>query len=426
MGNSEPVGTAESFFSVLRKSKLLTAEQLGRARAAHDESSTPQQIAQHLVKRGWITKWQAGQLLAGWCGLVVGKYTLLEQIGKDRLGRLFLAKHTELDRLAQVRTLSRHHCDRPEVVERFLAEARAAAALDHRNIVQVYDVCREGDRHYLVVEHVEGRDLEAIVAERGPLPCEAVANYVAQTANGLAHAHQHGMVHRGLRPAVLLVDDRDVVKIVGLAMGRLNEWTILDGQDGAAAATPDALPYLAPEQIRGDGRVDHLADIYSLGCAMYFLLTGSAPSGPAGVEPGPESGVAPVVLSKRRDAPPELVRICRKMMAARPADRHQSADEVARALGKWLIEQSQSNKPLAAAASSLRQIPSLEQGGAGAPGAANADRQAGSSEDAPRGQAAGAARRMLRRLASPPPMIAVVAAVLLALALAAWIAVRFR
>jgi eukaryotic-like serine/threonine-protein kinase len=222
---------------------------------------------------------------------------------------------------------------------RFHFEAEAAAALDHSNIVRVYDLDNDGRIHYLVMEYTEGTDLDALVSQHGPLDFHAAADYVAQTATGLAHAHECGLIHRDIKPANLLVDLKGTVKILDMGLAKFTAETRPApdfAQEEHVLGTAD---YLAPEQAVNSQTVDHRADIYALGCTFYFLLTGHPPFAEGtSLErmTAQQHRAAPSILAERPDAPPELVAICRRMMDKLPANRYQTAAEVEQALAAWL------------------------------------------------------------------------------------------
>jgi len=323
------------FLDNLQKSNLLVPERLAEVRQAAAAGADPQALARDLVEQGRLTRWQAAQVLAGRTGFQLGKYRLLELLGRGGMGHVFLAQHLTMNRRVALKLLSRGLDRNPAAMERFLAEARAVASLDHPNIVQAYSVDNEGDRWYLVMEYVEGQDLQQMVEEKGPLSYNMAADAIRQAAEGLAHAHRRNMIHCDIKPSNLLVNQQGVVKILDMGLARLNR-----GPQEAPPAGDDkvlgTVDYLAPEQALGT-TFDHRADIYSLGCTLYFLLTGQAPF--------PEGTLAerivkhqteppPSILDKRPDAPRELARICRKMMAKIPAERFPWADDVSRALGE--------------------------------------------------------------------------------------------
>ncbi len=354
----------QRLIELVRRSNLVEAPQLDRAlrdweltrRETAADSSPPagddaQPLADYLVKIGLLTNWQAEKLLEGrHRGFILGKYKLLDHLGSGGMSSVYLAEHTLMHRRVAIKVLPQKRIHDSSYLDRFYREARAAASLHHPNIVVAHDIDSENDIHYLVMEYVEGRDLQSVVKDDGPLDFAEAADYIAQAARGLQHAHEAGLIHRDVKPANLLLDRKGVVKLLDLGLARFaheeNELASLTVQhDENVLGTAD---YLAPEQARNSHRVDHRADIYSLGCTLYCLLTGHPPF--------PEGTLAqrilkhvseppPSIYKDRPDAPGELVDICNKMMSKRPEDRYQTAGEVADELQHWL----QSNKVAARA-----------------------------------------------------------------------------
>lgn len=334
------VETAASFLEVLQKSKLLKGEQLDIARQLAETATDARALARALVQKELLNRWQAGQLLAGRTAFLWGKYRLVDLLGRGGMGSVFLAWHTMMNRAVALKIISKELGKDAAALERFFTEARAVAALDHPNIVHAYDVANEGDRYYLVMEYVEGRDLQRIVEEKGPLDFALAADYVRQAAEGLAHAHSRDMIHCDIKPANLLVNQQGVIKILDMGMARAVgvKAQATDGSSPEDQAILGTVDYMAPEQAEGVEKLDRRSDIYSLGCTFYFLLTGRPPF--------PEGTLAERILKHQKeepkdiaecrpDTPPELIRICRKMMAKDPEDRFQTADEVAKALADW-------------------------------------------------------------------------------------------
>ncbi|MBU4400721.1 MAG: serine/threonine protein kinase [Planctomycetes bacterium] len=328
------VTTAEEFFAVLQKSKLLTPSQLAQAREAAQEGDAPKTIAKRLARRELITRWQAGQLLAGRSSFYLGKYRLIELLGRGGMGTVFLGRHVTMNRLVALKIISRQVGKDPASLERFLAEARAIASLDHPNIVQAYSVDNEGDRYYMVMEYVEGLDLQRMVDEDGPLDCRLAVDYIRQAAEGLDHAHQRNMIHCDVKPSNLLVNVQGVVKILDMGLARLTHDERPETSESQERVL-GSVDYLAPEQAVGSSELDRRADIYSLGCTLYFLLTGHPPF--------PKGTLAERILKHQTQAPPpmradvpaDLAAICAKMMAKKPDDRYPSAAEVGRVLPQW-------------------------------------------------------------------------------------------
>jgi len=336
-GVAMAVITVDEFFAVLEKSRLLTSAQLAQAHDAAGNVDDPTAIARTLARQELITRWQAGQLLAGRSSFYLGKYRLLELLGRGGMGNVFLGQHVTMNRRVALKIISRQIGKDHASLDRFLAEARAVASLDHPNIVQAYNVDNEGDRYYLVMEYVEGLDLQRLVELEGPLDCERAADYVRQAADGLEHAHQRNMIHCDIKPSNLLVNPQGVVKILDMGLARLTDRdeSSVDDQDERVLGSVD---YLAPEQALKDTDLDGRADLYSLGCTLYFLLTGHPPF-PQGTLPERilkhQMQEPPSIRSQRRDVPADLAAICAKMMAKKREDRYQTAAEVSQALAQW-------------------------------------------------------------------------------------------
>ena len=336
----------DAFLDLLRRSGLVEKARLNavllelKAQSGGEPITDTDFVADRLVQSGLITRWQADKLLEGrHKGFFLGKYKLLDHLGTGGMSSVYLAEHVLMQRRVAIKVLPKNRVDDSSYLARFHREAQAAAALDHRNIVRAYDVDNDGNNHYLVMEYVDGRDLQRIVKEDGPLSCVAAAEYIRQAAEGLAHAHQAGLIHRDVKPANLLVDQKNVVKVLDLGLARFtdeNKASLTVAFDENVLGTAD---YLAPEQALNSHGVDARADIYGLGCSLYFLLTGHPPF-PGGTLPQRlmmhQKQPPPSIHVDRPDAPHDLVDICMKMIAKKPDQRYQSAAEVAQALARWL------------------------------------------------------------------------------------------
>lgn len=331
---------------MVRRSGLVEKDQLDAAlselkrRATNTQLADGDYVAQQLVQVGLVTRWQCEKLLEGrHKGFFLGKYRLLDHLGTGGMSSVYLAEHVLMQRRVAIKVLPKNRVEDSSYLARFHREAQAAASLDHRNIVRAYDVDNDGMIHYLVMEYVEGRDLQAMVKQDGPLDYADAAEYIRQAAEGLAHAHGAGLIHRDVKPANLLVDQRNVVKVLDLGLARFTDEdraSLTVAYDENVLGTAD---YLAPEQALDSHGVDARADMYGLGCSLYYLLTGHPPF-PDGTLPQRlmmhQKQAPPSVYLDRPDAPPTLVDICTKMMAKKPADRYQSMAEVAKVLADWL------------------------------------------------------------------------------------------
>jgi serine/threonine-protein kinase len=339
--------TANKFLELVRRSNLVDEARLtaclDRAAAEGGDATLDDEnrLAERLVEAGLLTRWQADKLLAGkHKGFRLGKYKLLGQIGKGGMSSVYLAEHEVMKRRVAIKVLPQNRVDDSSYLERFRLEARAVAKLDDPNIVRAYDIDNEKDIHYIVMEYVDGQDLHQVVSQHGPLDYVAAADYIAQVANGLAHAHEMGLVHRDIKPANCLVDRNNTVKLLDMGLAKLTEddGSLTMANEENVLGTAD---YLAPEQALNSHQADHRSDIYSLGCTLYFLLTGGPPFREGSISERllkhqttkPDS-----ILKIRPDAPPSLVEICERMMSKKPDERFQSAGEVAERLTDWLAE----------------------------------------------------------------------------------------
>ena len=335
----------------VKRSKLVPEDQLDEAVSelvsSHDGQlpDDPAVLAQALVDRELVSRWQADNLLRGkYKGYFLGKYKLLGFLGSGGMSSVYLAEHTMMRRKQAIKVLPKKRLGDASYLDRFRLEALATAALDHPNIVRAYDIDNEGDVHYLVMEYVAGRDLQAVVNSSGPLDFRDAANYVAQAAHGLQHAHDAGLIHRDVKPANLLLEATGRIKILDLGLA-------LFSRDGEASLTLlhnenvlGTADYLAPEQALSSHDVDSRADVYSLGCTLYYLLTGHPPF-PEGTLAQRiakhQSKMPPDIRQDRADCPPGIVSICFKMIQKDPKYRYQTMREVAEALEAWSLQHAQ-------------------------------------------------------------------------------------
>jgi tRNA A-37 threonylcarbamoyl transferase component Bud32 len=351
----------ENFLELVRRSELVEKDQLDRAIAEFPQpadGSPPdaEAMAQFLIERDLLTSWQCEKLLAGKSkGFFLKNYKLLRHLGSGGMSSVYLAEHRYLQRRAAIKVLPQNRIEDSSYLARFYREGKAAAKLDHANVVRIYELDNEDKTHYQVMEYVEGRDLQVMVKQDGPLDYETAANYIAQAAEGLAHAHEVGLIHRDIKPANLLVDLKGVVKVLDLGLARMSDEkqaSLTQMHDENVLGTAD---YLPPEQALSSHNVDARADIYSLGCTLYFLLTGHPPF-PEGTLPqrlmAHQTQEPASILIDRPDAPRALVEICQKMMAKKADNRYQSANEVRDALRQWIASGDRSAGP--AGGSSVR------------------------------------------------------------------------
>ncbi len=338
---------AEKLLELIRDSGLVDhdrlAETLAQWTSLSDQMdmSDPERLANRLIDAGLLTRWQCDKLLDGKRkGFFLGKYKLLTHLGTGGMSSVYLAENTLINRRVAVKVLPQNRIEDSSYLARFYREAQAAAAVDHRNIVRAYDIDNDGRNHYIVMEYVEGRDLQITVKENGPLEYETAAEYMRQAAEGLASAHEASLIHRDIKPANLLLDTKGVVKILDMGLARFSNdsrASLTIAHDENVLGTAD---YLSPEQAVNSHTVDLRADIYSLGCTLYYLLTGHPPFNEGTLAQRimkHQKQAPPSILEERPDAPKELLDICSKMMAKSPDRRYQTAGDVASALTGWLI-----------------------------------------------------------------------------------------
>ena len=337
--------SSKNFLLIANQSGLVSEEDVARCRASLAEKSKtlpsdPNVIAEFMIENKLLNRWQADNLLKGkYKGFRLGKYKLMGHLGTGGMSTVYLAEHSVMERLVAVKVLPKRYIENPNYLDRFKREARAVAALDHPNIVRAYDIDQDGKTHYIVMEYVEGRDLQRIVMQDGRLDPLDAADYIAQAALGLQHAHEAGLIHRDVKPANCLVDKRRTLKLLDLGLAKFSE----DQHPSISAVHEDSVvgtaDYLAPEQARNSQTVDVRADIYGLGCTLYFCLTGNPPF-PEGTITQRllkhQNEAPPSIFEKRPDAPPALVSICERMMAKSAEDRMQTATDVGQALRDWL------------------------------------------------------------------------------------------
>jgi serine/threonine protein kinase len=333
--------TAEQFLDLVQRSDLIApdrwAEFLGRLTRTELLTRTPIDLAQQLIREGHLTEFQTEQLLQGkFRGFNVGKYKVLERLGVGAMGTVYLCEHPGMRRRVAVKVLPASMASNPNVLARFQREAKAMAAIDHVNLVQAHDIDQDGQMHFLVMDYVDGVNLNQLVLKVGPLTPLRAAHYIRQAALGLQHAHEAGLVHRDIKPGNLLVDRNGTVRVLDLGLARFfhddEDLLTLQYDDKVMLGTVD---YVAPEQVRDSHSVDIRADIYSLGATFYYLLAGH-PLFPEGTKlqklAWQQHHLPQPIHQLRSDVPSSLSTVLMRMLAKNPADRYQTPAEVVAAL----------------------------------------------------------------------------------------------
>jgi serine/threonine protein kinase len=202
-------------------------------------------------------------------------YQLLGRLGAGAMATVYKAKQVSLNRIVAVKVLPKKFSQMPQFVKRFYAEGRAAAKLNHPNIVAALDVGRHADTHYFIMEYVEGHTVYEHLVKQGPYSEAEALDVVTQIARALDHAHQAGLMHRDVKPKNILITKDGIAKLADMGLARaVSDREAAEAEAGKALGTPY---YIAPEQVRGDMDVDYRADIYSLGATLYHMVTGKAP-----------------------------------------------------------------------------------------------------------------------------------------------------
>lgn len=295
---------------------------------ADDHRFTPQRLADGLVGASILTQWQADKLLAGKSkGFFLGSYRLLRPLGKGGMGVVYLGQHQVMQKLVALKILPPEASKDPRRIQRFQSEARACAQLDHPNIVQAYDFSEAGGKLFIVMEYVDGVDLHLAIRRDGVMSVSTAVDVLTQATQGLAHAHERGILHRDVKPSNLLLRTDGVIKVSDLGLARIG-WSD-DGPQRKRQLMGTA-DFVSPEQAINPETVDTRGDIYSLGCTLYFLLVGRPPFDGSAEQKLARHQTAPVpdVRVERKDVPNSIGELVFRMMAKRREDRPKSAVEL--------------------------------------------------------------------------------------------------
>lgn len=324
----------EQFVRQIEESGILAGGTLAEFLPPQAAPKDAEDLARELIRHKKLTVYQAEAVYRGLGkSLTLGNYVLLERIGAGGMGQVFKAEHRRMHRVVAIKLLPGSMTKDQAAIARFEREVTAAARLRHPNIVAADDADCANGIHFLVMECVDGSDLSVLVRKNGPFPVAKAVNCILQAARGLEYAHAEGVVHRDIKPGNLLLDRKGTVKILDMGLARIDAGGEVSTQaeltgTGTVMGTVD---YMAPEQALSTKHADARADIYSLGCSLYYLLTGRATYGGDTLmakllahrdEPIPE------LRQNCREATPELEAVFRKMVAKKIQDRYQSMSEV--------------------------------------------------------------------------------------------------
>ena len=341
--------SSDRFLELVASSKLVEESALAKLeKRVRDQldgrlPNRVEKLSNLLVRQGLLTDWHVEKLLAGkYKGFFLGNYKLLGHIGTGGMSSVYLAEHTRMGDQRAIKVLPKSRVKDATYLARFQLEAKAIASLNHPNIVLAYDLDNDGDVHYIVMEYVDGTDMQQIVKQHGPLDMKFAAEMVAQAARGLQHAHNNGVIHRDVKPANLLIDKTRVVRLLDMGLALVDdedEQSLTMANNENVLGTAD---YLAPEQALNSHSVDHRADIYGLGCTLYYLLTGQPPFSDGTLAQRiarHQKEMPKPIRDIRKDCSGELEGICVKMIQKDPKYRYQSAGEVASALEKYAVHE---------------------------------------------------------------------------------------
>jgi len=296
-------------------------------------------FAQELAKAGKLTAFQAAVLAKGrGKDLAIDHYVVMRQIGAGGMGKVYQVRHRRLRKLLALKLVDPAFARSRLAIERFRREIEATAQLSHPNLVVAYDAGEFNGRPYFVMEYVDGTDLSRLVREQGGLPLDLAIDAIRQAALGLKEAHQHGIIHRDIKPHNLLLANDGTVKVSDLGLAR---YSAAAGPDGAEheltrfGTVLGSVYYIAPEQARNARDADHRSDIYGLGCTLHTLLIGLPPfRGETAVNVVLAHRLQPIpsLRDQRPDVPQALDDLFQRMVAKDPNDRPQSMCDVIDAL----------------------------------------------------------------------------------------------
>ncbi|HWB13180.1 MAG TPA: FHA domain-containing serine/threonine-protein kinase [Pirellulales bacterium] len=347
----------------LQKTRLLSSAEWTQARALLSDGGARAEISgvNRLVELGLLTAWQGLQLLEGRTSFFIGPYKLLQRIGQGGAASVYKAQHSRMGQIVALKVFPRSLLQLPDAAARFRRETQASVRVNHPHVVAGYgSKCFDG-RGVLIMEFVAGDDLTRWLKRCGTLPVDWCCEVVRQAAAGLAHIHQRGLVHRDVKPSNILASGASLqelphVKVADLGAANIKFSDALTSTRitvlGGLLGTPN---YIAPEQIDDGHAADHRADIFSLGCTLFKLLTNDLPWTGQNLQErlAARRNHAPRLVGELRDEiPPGLEQIIQTMLARDPAQRFGSAEEVARELtefaGRWVAEAPGPSLPAAA------------------------------------------------------------------------------
>ena len=340
--DTSPEPGLDKFIRSLIKSGLMTDEEIQKFLDGIPDDQKPtsnKDLAKALYGKNKLTKFQTQAVFQGRTkGLVVGNYVVLDKIGSGGMGHVYKAQHKRMRRIVALKVLPSAVSRDKEAVQRFQREVMAVAQLNHPNIVTAYDADDADSVSFLVMEYVDGVDFSKLVHSRGTLTVGKTLSHIIQAARGLQYVHEQGLVHRDIKPANLLLDKSGTVKVLDMGLARFER----EFDEGTAAGSlthsgqvMGTLDYMAPEQAMSTHHADARADVYSLGCTLWYLLTGKSVYGGETLAArilAHRDDTIPSLRAEREDVPEVLDGVFRRMIAKKPEDRQQSMGDVIREL----------------------------------------------------------------------------------------------
>jgi len=278
------------------------------------------------------------QGIAGPGGVFLDQYVLLELLNDSRRGAIYKAKHRLMGRTVAIKFLSDEAAASRQFTERFHRATKILALLEHPNLVRAHEAAQQGTTNYLVMEYIDGDNLQYLSKAEGPLPIPKAIDYALQAAAGLAYAHDQGVIHRNIKPSKLVRDGQGVIKIVGFGLAQIEKEGALGDEAESLTIQGQVLgsyEYMAPEQAANSKNADQRSDIYSLGCTLHALLTSRPPyegKGPTMQIVAHSTKPVPSLRVARPEVPEALDRVFAKMLAKNPDERFTSMQEVIREL----------------------------------------------------------------------------------------------
>ena len=333
----KPPETVDAFLDALEESSLLKSKLftklLRTIQNLKKAPSTADGLARMLVHNQMLTEFQAVQLLRGEtkCGYL-NKYKLLTLLARGGMGKVYLAEQLTVNRLVAVKVIRPRKTTEKVSFARFRREAQILAALQHPNIVQAHDFDEERGIPYIVMEFIEGINLRDYVEKLGTLRWQEAAHFLAQTALGLNHAHEMGVIHRDIKPSNIMIDSTGTAKILDLGIVT----SLSDQKENHRLTTMNdqlgSVDFLAPEQATSSLQIDRRSDIYSLAAVFYYLVTGSPiVTGQTNTEKllSYQSDSAPSLKTVLPEMDLQLAEYLDRMLDRNPEERPESAQEVA-------------------------------------------------------------------------------------------------